>query len=147
MSTVKDCLSHKPQRIIHVSSTDTVQQALELMKEHRVRAILVIDSDRLAGIVSQGDCAIRAFLPGRSAGTTRVSEIMTASPQTVKPGDPMEVCMGLMATRGYRHLPVVSQDRVIGVISIGDVVKQMMSELGDHVSFLETYIKGHSARG
>ena len=145
MSTVKDCLSHKPQRIIHVSSTDTVQRALELMKEHRVRAILVIDDDRLKGIVSQGDCAIRAFLPGKSAGATPVTDIMTADPQTVKPGDPMELCMGLMATKGYRHLPVLAQDRVIGVVSIGDVVKQMMSELGEHVSFLETYIKGHSA--
>ena len=145
MSTVKDCLSHKPQRIIHVSSTDTVQCALELMKEHRVRAILVIDNDRLKGIVSQGDCAIRAFLPGKNAGATPVTDIMTADPQTVKPGDPMELCMGLMATKGYRHLPVLAQDRVIGVVSIGDVVKQMMSELGEHVSFLETYIKGHSA--
>ena len=145
MSTVKDCLSHKPQRIIHVSSTDTVQRALELMKEHRVRAILVIDNDRLKGIVSQGDCAIRAFLPGKNAGATPVTDIMTADPQTVKPGDPMELCMGLMATKGYRHLPVLAQDRVIGVVSIGDVVKQMMSELGEHVSFLETYIKGHSA--
>ena len=145
MSTVKDCLYHKPQRIIHVSSGDSVQKALELMREHRVRAILVIDDDRLSGIVSQGDCAIRAFLPGKSADATRVSDIMTANPQTVKPGDPMELCMGLMATKGYRHLPVLAQDRVIGVVSIGDVVKQMMSELGEHVSFLETYIKGHSA--
>lgn len=145
MSTVKDCLSQKPQRLIHVSSSDTVQVALELMKEHRVRAILVIDAERLVGIISQGDCAIRAFLPGRDAGSTRVAEIMTVNPLTVKPGDPMEVCMGLMATKGFRHLPVVAQDRVIGVVSIGDVVKQLMSELGNHVSFLETYIKGHSA--
>ena len=145
MSTVKDCLSQKPQRIIQVSSQDTIQTALELMKENRVRAILVIDSDRLTGIVSQGDCAIRAFLPGRDAGATRVSEIMTTNPMTVKLGDPMELCMGLMATKGIRHLPVVGQDRVVGVMSIGDVVKQMMTELSSHVSFLETYIKGHSA--
>ena len=145
MSTVKDCLSHKPQRIIQVTSGDSVRTALELMKAHKVRAILVIDEQRLVGIVSQGDCAIRAFLPGLDAQTTRVADIMTANPQTVKSGDPMEVCMGLMATRGFRHLPVMAQDQVVGVISIGDVVKQMMTELGEHVSFLETYIKGHSA--
>lgn len=145
MSTVKDCLAHKSQRVIHVSSTDTVKDALELMKNNRVRAILVVDQERLVGIVSQGDCAIRAFLPGRDAGSTRVSEIMTPDPLTVKPGDPMEVCMGLMATRGFRHLPVVSQGQVLGVVSIGDVVKKMMNDLGEHVSFLETYIKGHSA--
>ncbi len=145
MSTVKDCLTQKPQRIIGVASTDTVQAALQLMKDNRVRAILVIDSGSLVGIVSQGDCAIRAFLPGLDARTTMVSEIMTASPLTVKPGDPMDVCMGLMVTRGIRHLPVVAQDQVVGVISIGDVVKQMMGELSQHVSFLETYIKGHGA--
>jgi CBS domain-containing protein len=145
MSTVKDCLAHKPQRVIQVSPNDTVKTALELMKTHRVRAVLVVEAGRLAGIISQGDCAIRAFLPGRDAANTRVSEIMTADPLSVKPGDPMELCMGLMATRGFRHLPVVAQDQVVGVVSIGDVVKQMMNELGEHVSFLETYIKGHSA--
>jgi CBS domain-containing protein len=145
MSTVKDCLAKKAQRVISVSSSATVKQALELMKQNRVRAILVIDSDRLTGIVSQGDCAIRAFLPGRDAGTTQVTEVMTPNPLTVKLGDPMDLCMGLMAARGIRHLPVMANDRVVGVISIGDVVKQMMGELSQHVSFLETYIKGHSA--
>jgi CBS domain-containing protein len=145
MSTVKACLAGKPQRIIQVTSSDTVQRALELMKTDRVRAILVIDNNQLAGIVSQGDCAIRAFLAGRDAKTTPVSDIMTANPMTVKPGDPMELCMGIMATKGFRHLPVVAQNTVVGVVSIGDVVKQMMSDLGEHVSFLETYIKGHSA--
>ncbi len=145
MSTVKDCLSQKPQRVISVSSHDSVQTTLELMKTHRVRAVLVIDNDVLTGIVSQGDCAIRAFLPGRDARSTPVSEIMTPNPQTVKLGDPMDMCMGMMAARGYRHLPVLANDRVIGVVSIGDVVKKMMGDLGEHVSFLETYIKGHSA--
>ncbi len=145
MSTVKDCLAQKPQQVISVSSSDTVHAALDAMKQNRVRAVLVIDADRLVGIISQGDCAIRAFLPGRDARTTQVSEIMTANPLTVKLGDPMDLCMGMMSTRGIRHLPVVAQDRVIGVVSIGDVVKQMMGELSGHVSFLETYIKGHSA--
>jgi CBS domain-containing protein len=145
MSTVKDCLAKKAQRVISVSSSDSVKQALELMKQHRVRAILVIDSDRLTGIVSQGDCAIRAFLPGRDAHTTQIAEVMTPNPLTVKLGDPMDLCMGLMAARGIRHLPVMANDRVVGVVSIGDVVKQMMGELSQHVSFLETYIKGHSA--
>ena len=145
MSTVKDCLAHKPQRVIQVAPSAPVKTALELMKEHRVRAVLVTEADRLVGIVSQGDCAIRAFLAGRDADHTPVSDIMTANPLSVKPGDPMELCMGLMATKGFRHLPVVAQGQLLGVISIGDVVKQMMHELGEHVSFLETYIKGHSA--
>jgi CBS domain-containing protein len=143
MSTVKACLSQKPQRIISVASADSVHQALELMKSNRVRAILVIDQGKMVGIVSQGDCAIRAFLPGLDAKTTQVAQIMTANPTSVKPGDPMELCMGIMVTRGIRHLPVVAHDQVMGVISIGDVVKEMMSDLSEHVSFLETYIKGH----
>ena len=143
MSTVKACLSQKPQRIISVASTDSVHQALELMKTHRVRAILVIDQGKLTGIISQGDCAIRTLLPGLDAKSTQVAQIMTANPTSVKPGDPMELCMGIMVSRGIRHLPVVSQDQVMGVISIGDVVKEMMSDLSEHVSFLETYIKGH----
>ena len=145
MKTVKDCISQKTQRTISVSSGDTVQLALEMMKQHRVRAVLVIDSDQLVGIISQGDCAIRALLPGKDAKTTRVSEIMTRDPITVKLGDPMEHCMGLMATRSIRHLPVLGGEKVVGVVSIGDVVKEMMSDLSQHVSFLETYIKGHSA--
>lgn len=145
MKTVKDCLTQKQDRTISVSSSDSVRKALELMKEHRVRAILVIDSDRLSGIISQGDCAIRVLLPGLDSGTTRISDVMTTNPITVKLGDPMEYCMGLMASKSIRHLPVVSGDRVLGVVSIGDVVKEMMSDLSEHVSFLETYIKGHSA--
>jgi len=145
MKTVQNCLTQKPQRVISVTSEDTIHHTLELMKKERVRAILVIDNDRLAGIVSQGDCAIRVLLPGKDARETLVSEIMSPNPISVKPGDPMEMCMGLMSSRGIRHLPVVAGENVIGVISIGDVVKEMMTELGEHVSFLETYIKGHSA--
>lgn len=144
MKTVKDCIAQKPQRVISVSSHDTVQSALELMKQHRVRAVLVIDAERLVGIISQGDCAIRALLPGRDARSTRVSEIMSADPISVRLGDPMEHCMGLMASKSIRHLPVVAAEKVIGIVSIGDVVKEMMSDLSQHVSFLETYIKGHS---
>jgi CBS domain-containing protein len=145
MKTVKNCLTQKPQRVISVASEDTIHHTLELMKEERVRAILVIDNGRLAGIVSQGDCAIRVLLPGKDARKTLVSEIMSPNPITVKLGDPMEMCMGLMSSRGIRHLPVVAGENVVGVVSIGDVVKEMMTELGEHVSFLETYIKGHSA--
>jgi CBS domain-containing protein len=145
MKTVKNCLTQKPQRVISVASEDTIHHTLELMKEERVRAILVIDNGRLAGIVSQGDCAIRVLLPGKDARKTLVSEIMSPNPITVKLGDPMEMCMGLMSSRGIRHLPVVAGENVVGVVSIGDVVKEMMTELGEHVSFLETYIKGHRA--
>ena len=83
MPTVQECLDQKPKRIISVSSTDSVFKALELMKSNRVRAILVIDEERLVGIVSQGDCAIRAYLRGLNINSTPVSDIMTKEPLTV----------------------------------------------------------------
>jgi CBS domain-containing protein len=143
--TVKTCLSQKPGALISVTSAESVQRALELMKEHRVRSVLVIDGGRLVGIITQGDCAIRVLLAGRDARTTPVAEIMTPDPLTVKPEDPLEACMGLMANRSIRHLPVLDGGRVIGIVSIGDIVKDLIRQLGDQVSFLETYIKGHGA--
>jgi CBS domain-containing protein len=145
MTTVKACLGQKSTRLIAVAPHEAVQRALELMKEHRVRSVLVLDDERLAGIITQGDCAIRVLLEGRDARATAVSEIMTADPMTVKPGDPLEACMGLMASRNFRHLPVLENGRVVGVISIGDIVKDQIRLLGDQVSYLETYIKGHGA--
>ena len=144
MATVKSCLAQKPTRLISVAPADPVQRALELMKENRVRSVLVMEADKLAGILSQGDCAIRVLLEGRDARTTKVSEIMTANPMTVKPDDHLESCMGLMANRNFRHLPVMDGDKVVGVVSIGDLVKDVIRKLGDQVSYLETYIKGHA---
>jgi CBS domain-containing protein len=95
--------------------------------------------------VTQGDCAIKVLLPGRDAKATRVRDVMTADPMTVKPADPLEACMGLMAERGFRHLPVLDQGRVVGVISIGDVVKDMVRRMSEQIGFLETYIRGHGA--
>ncbi|MEN9725885.1 MAG: hypothetical protein RL434_251 [Pseudomonadota bacterium] len=143
MATVKTCLSQKPSRLIAVAPSDSVQRALELMKENRVRAVLVMEGEALAGIITQGDCAIRVLLAGRNAHHTQVSEVMTRDPATVKPEDPLEACMGLMANRNYRHLPVVENGKVVGVVSIGDMVKNVIRQMGDQVSYLETYIRGH----
>lgn len=144
MATVKSCLAQKPTRLISVAPADPVQRALELMKENRVRSVLVMEGEKLAGILSQGDCAIRVLLEGRDARTTKVSEIMTSNPMTVKPDDHLEACMGLMANRNFRHLPVMDGGKVVGVVSIGDLVKDVIRKLGDQVSYLETYIKGHA---
>ncbi len=145
MTTVKTCLSQKSGAVISVTPAEPVQRALELMKTNRVRSVLVLEEERLAGIITQGDCAIRVLLEGRDARTTPVGEIMTRDPLTVRPEDPLEACMGLMANRNFRHLPVLDGGRVVGVVSIGDIVKDMIRQLGAQVSFLETYIKGHGA--
>jgi CBS domain-containing protein len=143
MSTVQQCLKQKSDRVISVRSGDHVVQALQLMRDHRVRAVLVIDDGRLTGIVTQGDCAIKVLLPGHDAKQTLVRDVMTADPMTVKPSDPLEACMGLMANRGFRHLPVMEGERVVGVVSVGDVVKDSIHHMGQQIGFLETYIKGH----
>lgn len=143
MATVAQCLQTKSNRIVSVRPADPVVKALEHMRDQRVRAVLVMDDDRLVGIITQGDCAIKVLLPGRDARHTLVSEVMTADPMTVKPTDPLEACMGLMANRGFRHLPVWDGRRVIGVVSVGDVVKDNIRRMGEQIGFLETYIKGH----
>lgn len=144
MSTVSSCLSRKSGQIFSLPSGATVLQALQMMREHRVRAIVIIDDGRLAGIVSQGDCAIRVLLPGREADSTLVSEIMTRDPLTVTPQHSVDHCMKVMMSRSIRHLPVVESGRVTGMVSIGDVVKDIMQQQGELIKYLETYIKGHS---
>lgn len=145
MATVQQCLQSKPSRLVTVRSGDFVVQALQLMRDNRVRAVLVVDDDKLAGIVTQGDCAIKVLLPGKDAKATLVSEVMTRDPMTVRPADPLEACMGLMANRGFRHLPVLDGGKLIGVVSVGDVVKDQVRQMGEQIGFLETYIKGHGA--
>jgi CBS domain-containing protein len=145
MTTVADCLKGKPDRLIAVRSDDWVVVALQQMHDNRVRAVLVIDDSKLQGIITQGDCAIKVLLPGADAKQTLVRDVMTREPMTVKLSDPLEACMGLMANRGFRHLPVLQGERVLGVVSVGDVVKDSIRRMGEQIGFLETYIRGHGA--
>ncbi len=136
MSTVKSALAQKSGPLIHVRSSDMVVEALRQMRDNRVRAVLVIDNGVLAGIVTQGDCAIKVLLPGLDAKQTPVSQVMTSNPVTVRPDDPLEGCMVLMSARAFRHLPVVDKGKVVGVISIGDVVKDTIRDLKLNVNEL-----------
>jgi CBS domain-containing protein len=147
MTTVKTCLKQKGNsvEVISVKPDEKVVVALQLMRDNRVRAILVIKDEKLMGIITQGDCAIKVLLPGLDAKQVLVQEVMTSDPVSVKLDDPIEACTGLMASRNFRHLPVVDAGRVVGVISIGDVVKDNIRQMGQQIGFLETYIKGHSA--
>ena len=147
MTSVKACLAQKgnTSNVISVKPDDKVVVALQLMRDNRVRAILVIRDEKLMGIITQGDCAIKVLLPGLDAKQVLVQEVMTPDPVSVKLDDPIEACTGLMASRNFRHLPVVEAGRVVGVISIGDVVKDNIRQMGQQIGFLETYIKGHSA--
>lgn len=145
MTTVKQVISQKDNTIYSVSSSDSVEKVLMLMRDHRVRAILVIDEDNLKGIVSQGDCAIKVLLPNQNPKQVPVSKIMTANPLTVTLSNSLEECMAIMVHKHIRHLPVIEAGKAVGIISVGDTVKTIMALQGDQIKFLETYIKGHGS--
>jgi CBS domain-containing protein len=143
MTTVKQVIDQKANTIISVRSTDTVEKVLILMRDHRVRAILVVDDGNLVGIVSQGDCAIKVLLPHSNPKEVPVSKIMTAKPLTVTPSNSLEECMAIMVHKHIRHLPVLDKTKLAGVISVGDLVKNIIELQDNQIKFLETYIKGH----
>jgi CBS domain-containing protein len=113
------------------------------MRDNRIRSVLVIDDGELVGIVSQGDCAIKVLLPNHNPKQVLVSKIMTPNPLTVSLSNSIEECMAIMVHKHIRHLPVVENKKVHGIISVGDTVKNIMELQGDQIKFLETYIRGH----
>ena len=145
MSTVRNCVDQKSAAVISLKPDDSVFDALELMKSNKIRSILIIDGGVLKGIVSQGDCAMKVLLPGWNAKQTLLSTIMTKDPITVEMSDELGSCMNTMADRNIRHLPVVNKGAVLGMVSIGDIVKDIIAQQGDQIKQLETFIRGHGA--
>ena len=144
MTSVKKIIDQKTNIIFSVRTSDTVVDVLKIMRDFRVRAVLVIDDDQLMGIVSQGDCAIKVLLPHNNPANVLVSKVMTPNPLTVSLTNSLEECMAIMVHKHIRHLPVLEKTKVIGVISVGDLVKNIIEQQGNQIKFLETYIKGHS---
>jgi CBS domain-containing protein len=144
MTTVKTCIAQKPPAIFSLESGASVFDALELMHAHRIRSVMIVDRGALKGIVSERDCALKVLRAGLDAHTTRLAEIMTSEPITVTPEDSLDNCMKIMTTRSIRHLPVMGASGVVGMISVGDIVKELMRQQQQHIQYLETYIKGHS---
>jgi len=140
MKTVQQLLESKRHRLVSVSLETTVLDALKLMAEKEIGAVLVLDGDRLAGIFSERDYARKVVLHGKSSKDTPVREIMTDEVRCVRPEQSIEDCMGLMTDKRIRHLPVLEHKKVVGVISIGDVVKEMLSEQEFVIKQLERYI-------
>ena len=145
MTTVKKIIDQKSKTIFSVRTTDPVADVLKIMRDFRVRAVLVIDDNELKGIVSQGDCAIKVLLPHHNASEVAVSTIMTPNPLTVKLSNTLDECMAIMVHKHIRHLPVLEANKVVGVVSVGDMVKSIIELQGNQIKFLETYIKGHGA--
>jgi CBS domain-containing protein len=140
MKTVNEILQAKASKLLSISPEASVLDALKLMAEREVGALVVLDGDQLAGIFSERDYARKVILFGKSSKDTAVSEIMTRKVVCVRPEQSVEECMALMTDKRIRHLPVLQANTVIGVISIGDVVKEVISEQRFMIEQLEHYI-------
>ena len=143
MQTVSSILRQKGSEVASVSPDTMVRDALRIMAEKNIGAIVVLDNAKLVGIFSERDYARKIVLKDKSSKTTPISEIMTSEDLvTVKPSTSVDDCMVLMTARRIRHLPVVENDQLLGVISIGDLVKHIIEEQKITIENLKNYISG-----
>jgi CBS domain-containing protein len=140
MTTVRAVLEVKGPTVHSVPPESSVLDAIRMMADRHVGALLVMKGAALEGIVSERDYARKVILLGRSSAETRVRDIMTSPVLTVSPDDSVEKCMQIVTDRRVRHLPVLEGGRVIGVISIGDLVKAVIAEQQQQIQQLESYI-------
>lgn len=146
MKTVAQMLHAKPRQQVHTIEADApMLEALRLMAEQNIGALPVTEGGRLVGIVSERDYARRGVLHGRSSVATPVREFMTEPVFTVHARQSIRECMSLMTDRHMRHLPVVEDGQLIGLLSIGDLVKEAMAEQDNLILHLEQYIRGEVA--
>jgi CBS domain-containing protein len=142
MKTVRQVLEGKKSGALSVAPGASVYDALKLMAEHDVGSLVVLDGDRLAGIFSERDYARKVILFGKSSRETEVREIMTDKVMCVRLDATMKECMTLMTEKRVRHLPVVDGKKVVGMISIGDAVKETIEDQQQTIAQLEQYIAG-----
>jgi CBS domain-containing protein len=143
MISIKQLLTSKKHDTIYsVRPDQMVIEALALMAEKNIGAVLVMDGAALVGIFSERDYARRGILQDRKAKSTPISEVMTPHVYTVDLQKNIEDCMKLMSERHFRHLPVVSEGNVVGIVSISDIVNAMIKEQSTHIQFLEQFIAG-----
>ncbi len=140
MRTVRHLLEAKTPEVFAIGSQAPVLDAIRLMAEKRVGALLVMDAGKLAGIVSERDYARKVVLQGRSSKDTPVRDIMTSDVISIGPQDSLDHCMQLVTSRRIRHLPVLDGDDVLGVISIGDLVKAVIEDQQLELEQLQRYI-------
>jgi CBS domain-containing protein len=143
--TVNQILSVKGREVYSIPSSITVFEALRIMGEKNIGAVLVIEETVLKGILSERDYARKIILKDKSSKKTMVSDIMETEVVTVKPTDDLEYCMELMTGKRIRHLPVSEDNVVIGIISIGDVVKAIIELQKSTIQYLDSYISGSKA--
>jgi CBS domain-containing protein len=140
MKTLKQLLEAKGGNVYSITPDARVFDALKLMAEKSVGALIVMEGGRLAGIISERDYARKVILHGKSSHDLQVRDIMTSKVISVHPGQTVEECMALMTDKRIRHLPVTEGERLIGVLSIGDLVKEVIAEQQRTIEQLESYI-------
>ena len=140
MTSVRQLLDRKGRQVFSIAPGTAVLDAIRTMAERHVGALLVMEGEKLSGIVSERDYARKVILMGRSSADTPVRDIMTAAVITVQPETPVEKCMQIMTERRVRHLPVIEGGRVVGMVSIGDLVKAVIAEQQQQIEQLESYI-------
>jgi CBS domain-containing protein len=144
VETVRQMLAHKGFEVLAIFPEESVYEAIKKMAEHEVGALVVLESDQLAGIISERDYARKIILLGRRSRETLVRDIMVTNPITVSPDDSVRTCMEHMTAHRVRHLPVLEQKKLVGLVSIGDVVKAIMTQQAFMIEQLEHYISGQA---
>jgi CBS domain-containing protein len=142
METINQLLKFKGGQIFSVAPSDSVLRAIEIMATRHVGALLVMSQDALLGIISERDYARKVILKNRSSHDTPVGDIMTKNPMTVSADATVHHCMEIMTEGRFRHLPVVDKGRVVGILSIGDLVKAVIEDQSQKIEQLERYIAG-----
>lgn len=143
MTTVSKILAAKGSQVWSVTPTTRLYEALKLMAEKDVGALLVLDEGEIVGIISERDYARKVVLEGKNSMVVPISEIMTTRVVYISPEHSLEECMAVMTDKHIRHLPVLENDQLVGIISIGDVVKELISTQQFVIEQLENYIRGY----
>ncbi len=142
MKTATQLLAAKDSAVWTISPDSSVLDAIRLMGEKNIGALLVTDGSQLTGIISERDYARKVILKGKESHSTPISEIMTGNVVSVSPGESIDGCMELMTKHKIRHLPVIEKGMVVGVLSIGDLVRAIIADQSDTIAHLEGYIRG-----
>jgi CBS domain-containing protein len=142
MATVRDMIRKKGSEVFSIAPESTVYEAMESMAQHNTGALLVMSGEEMVGILSERDCVRRVELEGRNVRETKVSDIMTGEVITVDCDQPLEECMSLMLEKSIRHLPVYDSKKLMGFVSVRDVLREMIEMQQVMLSQLERYITG-----
>ena len=142
MRRVKDILASKGNEICSIGPNASVYDAIHLLAEKGIGALTVLDNEQLVGIISERDYARQIILKGRSSENTLVKDIMSSDVITAQPGHEIEECMHMMTEKRIRHLPIVEDDNLVGIISIGDLIRAIIADQQSTIGDLEKYISG-----